>query len=99
MKCLETRQRNGLKWRRYRTEDGRTVTTFELPTSVLRGITTAARLNARLETWRRGEAQRTRRAAVLKRLAQGVKPAAVAHEFGLSDREVQRIRKRMLEAA
>ena len=36
MRCLETRRRNGMKWRRYRTEDGAIVTTYEVPVEVLR---------------------------------------------------------------
>lgn len=95
MKCLETRQRNGLKYRRYELDDGRRFTTVELPVSVLRGAAPAPKLKARLDAWQRGEAQRARRKVVLERLAEGVKPAAIAHEVGLSDREVQRIRARL----
>jgi len=93
MKCLETRKRNGMKWRRYRTDDGRIVTTLEVPESVLRGAAPADRLAARLAAWERGQAQRARRHAVLQRIAEGVKPLAIAHELGLSTREVQRIKR------
>ena len=97
MKCLETRQRNGMKWRRYRTPDGRTLTTYELPATVLSGVTTMARLRARLEMFEKGEAMRARRQLVLQRIGEGVKPLAIADELGMSTREVQRVR-RMLNA-
>lgn len=35
MKCLETRRRNGMKWRRYRTEDGARWIIYEVPASVI----------------------------------------------------------------
>lgn len=39
MKCLETRAlEDGLKWRRYRTEDGLIVKTFKVPESIWNSI-------------------------------------------------------------
>jgi len=94
MKCLETRQRNGMKWRRYRTADGRTITTYELPEAVLKGAAPAAKLKERLEMWQNGERLRARRHAVLARIEQGLKPLAIADELGLSTRQVQMLKRK-----
>jgi hypothetical protein len=93
VKCLETRKRDGMKWRRYRTDDGRIVTTYELPVTVLRSVVAPPVLDARLAKFTRGEAIRTRQVAVQARLAEGVKPLAVADEFGLSVRQAERVRQ------
>lgn len=93
MKCLETRRRNGMKWRRYRAPDGHTFTTYELPSAVLLGVTTLARIAKRLEQWHRGQAAAARRAQAEAMLAEGVKPVAIAHELGLSPRTVERYRR------
>ena len=92
MKCLETRKRDGMKWRRYRTDDGRTVTTYELPTAVLSRFS-KKQLAASLVAWERGEARRARRARAAALLAQGVKPTAIAHELGITDQAVRLLRK------
>lgn len=97
MKCLETRQRkDGLKRRRYRLEDGRTMTTMEVPTTVLSRFSKAA-LGAALAAWQRGEERRTRVARMRRLIAQGVKPAAVAAELGVTEQTVREQRKRMRE--
>ena len=98
MKCLETRKRNGMKWRRYRTDDGRTVTTFELPTAVLSRFS-KKQVAAALAAWERGEAQRARRVLVVELLARGVKPTAIAHELGITDQAVRQTRKALHAAA
>jgi len=92
MKCLETRQRNGMKWRRYRTDDGRTVTTFELPEAVLSAFS-RKRLELQLAAWRRGEAQRERRQKMLALIRAGVKPTAIASELGMTEQNVRIARK------
>lgn len=95
MKCLETRTRKGMKWRRYRTDDGRTVTTYEVPTTVLSTVTSASRLTQALETFARGEQKRARAARMLALVREGVKPAAIAHELGVTEQAVRLARKRL----
>jgi FixJ family two-component response regulator len=92
MKCLETRQKNGMRWRRYRTDDGRIVTTYELPAAVLSAFS-KKRLTEQLAGWQRGESLRARRVVMLARIAEGVKPTAIAHELGISDAAVRLARK------
>jgi hypothetical protein len=99
MKCLETRTRtDGIKSRRYEREDGRRITTFELPVTVLKGIG-MKRVQELMEIWRRGELQRTethaRRQRIEELLREGVKPTAIAHEVGCTDQRVRQIRKEM----
>jgi hypothetical protein len=94
MKCLETRQRNGIKTRRYLTDDGRRFSTYELPVSVLRGIG-MKRVHQELERWQRGETLRARLVQIKKRVAEGVKPLAIADEFGVTETRVRQIRKEM----
>lgn len=94
MKCLETRKRDGMKWRRYRTEDGRIVTTFEIPTAVL-GVVSMKRLQAQIGAFNRGEETRARGVLIRNRIAEGIKPTAIAHEFGITDQRVRQIRGEM----
>lgn len=44
MKILETRNRKGIKWRRYRGEDGSRITTLEIPESVIKKLGSKAEL-------------------------------------------------------
>lgn len=92
MKCLETRSKNGLRWRRYRTDDGRIVTTYEMPTQVLLSVTTMKRVAARLEAFKRGQARAELRQKVRERLAAGWKPVAIANELPMSVRNIEKIR-------
>jgi hypothetical protein len=99
MKCLETRTRaDGMKTRRYELEDGRRITTLELPASVLKGIG-MKRVQAFMETWQRGEGQRavrhTRRQRIEELLRERVKPLAIADEVGVTETRVRQIRKEM----
>lgn len=94
MKCLETRRRDGLKYRRYQLEDGRRISTFEVPVSVLKGIG-MTRVKAELERWQRGEQTRARLVQMKQRIAEGVKPLAIADEFGVTEQRVRQIRKAM----
>lgn len=98
MKCLETRTRNGMRWRRYLTEDGRRVTTYELPSTVLMGVTTMARIQGRLASWNKAEEQRARQVRIRRQIADGVKPLAIANSEGVSTRYVERIRKKASSA-
>ena len=97
MKCLETRTRNGLRWRRYQTDDGRRFSTYELPSTVLLGVTSMARVQVRLAKWNKAEEQRTRLSRIRRQLEEGVKPLAVADSEGVSTRYVQRLKKRMMD--
>ena len=55
MKCLETRRRaDGLRWRRYRDDDGGDTWTVEVPAPVWRGINQKGRGADRTAQWQRG---------------------------------------------
>ena len=99
MKCLETRTRaDGIKSRRYEREDGRRITTLELPVTVLKGIG-MKRVQEFMEIWQRGELQRTethaRRQRIEELLRERVKPTAIADEVGVTEQRVRQIRKEM----
>jgi hypothetical protein len=99
MKCLETRTRaDGMKSRRYELDDGRRITMLELPASVIKAIG-LKRVQQCMETWQRGEKQRTeshsRRQRIEELLRENVKPTAIAHEVGCTDQRVRQIRKEM----
>lgn len=84
-----------MRWRRYRTEDGRIVTTYELPATVLRAVG-LKHVQVHLDAWNRGEVTRAvtraRDVVVRQMLSEGIKPTAIAHEVGLSDTRVRQIR-------
>lgn len=44
MKILETRNRKGIKWRRYCGENGSRITTLEIPESVIKKLSSKAEL-------------------------------------------------------
>ena len=90
---METRLRDGAKWRRYRTNDGLRVTTLEVPESVV-GEIGAQALKTALERAERKFARRQRNQRALTLLQQGWKPAAVALELGLSESQVRKIRQK-----
>lgn len=92
MKCLETRRRNGMKWRRYRTEEGASWTTYEVPIAVVSELGPKT-LKESLERAQRKLERLNRNARALRMLSQGIKPLAVAVEVGLSESQVTRIRR------
>ena len=92
IRCLETRRRQGMKWRRYKTAEGVTFTTFEVPVQVI-GLLGAARLREELERAERTLERKTRNHRALALSAEGWKTVAVAHEIGLSDAQVRRIKQ------
>ncbi len=97
MKCLETRRRpDGLKVRRYRTDEGVTVRTIELPMEVFRSIVRSEKLEARVAAHKRAIETKTKRERALTMLRAGVKPVAIANDLGLTDRTVQRYRRTFL---
>jgi protein-disulfide isomerase-like protein with CxxC motif len=99
MRCLQTRLRaDGIRARRYELDDGRRITTFELPATVLKGVG-MKKLQEQMATWQRGEKLRTethaRRQRIEELLRENVKPTAIAHEVGCTDQRVRQIRKEM----
>ena len=94
MKCLETRRRGGIKWRRYRTEEGAIVRTGEVPIEVLSHLG-AARLKEALEKSQRRIDKLKRRAKAENLLRQGWKPTAIAEALGVSEQTVREYRKHL----
>jgi len=94
MKCLETRRRNGMKWRRYRTAEGAILTTYEVPVTVI-SLIGPARLREELQRAERTPQRKTRNARALTLLAAGWKPLAVANELGLCEAQVRRLRQKI----
>ena len=97
MKCLETRLRaDGVKRRLYRTDDGTTVTTLELPAVVVRALGTAKVAEA-LAKHARGIKRRQRatdnRAFVHAHA--DWKNAALANELGIDETRVRRLKKEL----
>lgn len=90
---LDTRMRNGLKWRRYRTAEGEIFTTYEVPCTVLNTLG-RARLQAELQRAARQRERDARNARALALLAEGWKPLAVAAEIGLCEAQVRRLRQK-----
>lgn len=94
-KILETRKvREGLIRRRYLLDDGRRMTTYEVPAAVLSAFS-YLRLTKQLDAWQRGEAKRARGKLVEQRLREGVKPAAIAHEVGVTEARVRQVRAKL----
>lgn len=95
MKCLETRATpDALKRRRYWLDDGRSLHTVELPTSVIRAIG-ARKVRECMAVWRRGELQRERAQRLKDLVTLGVKPTAIAHALGVTEQRVRQVRKAM----
>lgn len=87
----------GLVFRRYRLADGRTFETYEVPATAVRALG-MRRIHDALDIWCRGEVKRAQSAkllaAITERLADGVKPLAIADELGCSEAYVRQVRKR-----
>lgn len=96
-RVLDTRRTpEGLKRRRYELPDGRRVVTVELPLTVVRAIG-MTKIRQHLDAWQRGEELRARGALIDQRIREGVKPEAIAHEFGVTSAAVRMRRQRMRE--
>lgn len=93
MKCLETRKRKGMKWRRYRTADGATWTTYEVPASVLSHLGDRP-LQYALAAAEKRLASLNRLARIKAALADKIKPAAIAHSEGVTEAYVRQIRSK-----
>ena len=97
MKCLETRRRpDGVVRRRYERPGLPTLTTLEVPASVLREMG-RARLAEALARHARGDTARQRAAAVRDTVAARPdwKSTALANELGVTEQRVRQIRKEL----
>lgn len=98
MKCLEVRVRDdGIKRRTYLLADGRKVRTYEVPEQVIAELG-RKRLALCMQKAERVDAGRARQQLIRQRVREGVKPAAVAHEFGVTEQRVRQIRKEIFGA-
>lgn len=92
-RCIETRTRHGMKYRRYE-HQGKRWTTVEMPVSVMKAVG-VKRVNEAHATWQRGQAKREAseklRNAIIERLPG--KPTAIAHELGCSEAYVRHVRQ------
>lgn len=88
-RVMETRSRNGLRYRRYR--DGDTsFWTVEVPVEVFRGSAPPSKVADRMAAWKRSIESKKKAALAMQKLAAGEKAVAVAHELGLDVRSVYR---------
>jgi hypothetical protein len=95
VKILETRTRqDGIVRRRYRVSAHRSVTTYEIPEAVMRSFS-AKQLQAAIDAYNRAEEKRKRTDLIKDRLAEGWKPAAIAHDVGVSEAWVRMVRAQM----
>ena len=83
-----------MKWRRYRTADGATWTTYEVPASVITYIGPNA-LRYALAAAEKRLAALNRLARIKVALIDGTKPTAIAHAEGVTDAYVRQIRSKM----
>lgn len=98
MKVLEVRQRDdGIKRRTYQLENGRKVLTYEVPAQVLAELG-RAKLALALQRWRRIQERDARQDLIRERIREGIKPLAIADEFGVTEQRVRQIRKAMRAA-
>jgi hypothetical protein len=99
VKVLETRRPEpGVTRRRYLLDDGRRMSTIELPVSVL-SVFGKPKLRAAIEAWQRGEARRERAVVLRQRVLEGVKPTAIAHELGVTEARVRQVRDEIRRGA
>jgi hypothetical protein len=101
--CLETRTRkDGVVRRRYLLTDGRPITTYEIPATVYKGVS-AKKMAELIAAFNRGEEKRAKSFELAGRiydmLSQGIKPAAIAHEVGVSDTYVRQLRAKLRRSA
>lgn len=89
-KCLETRRRDGLTWRRYRDADGVIHRTVEIPLSVWRFLNHAGRGNDRVAAYERVHARIAKRVEALRRVAEGGSLRAIARGMDLPESTVRR---------
>jgi hypothetical protein len=97
--CLETRIKDGLKWRRYRTPEGVVYTTYEIPTEIFHSVVPTGMYESRVQSWNRGQQRKEKRALAERLLQEGWKPLAIANEVGLVERTVTKYRKQLKDKA
>lgn len=101
--CLETRTKDGLKWRRYRTAEGAVYTTYEVPTEIFQQMIAAVADDPKFadytHSWYRQQNYKEKVALAERMLSEGCKPAAVANEVGFSLSTIRRIKKSLQEKA
>lgn len=99
--CLETRIKDGLKWRRYRTPDGTVYTTYEVPTEIFQQMIAAVAADPKFadytQSWYREGRYKEKVALAQRLLQEGCKPAAVANEVGFALTTIRRIKKSLQE--
>lgn len=95
MRCIETRVRkDGIRRRIYLTDDGRRIRTYEVPPQVLSEMG-KGKLAEALRKAAVVEERAKRKVLIMERIREGVKPLAIAHEFGVTDARVRQIRQEM----
>jgi len=99
--CLETRIKDGLKWRRYRTSEGAVYTTYEVPTEIFQQMVAAVAADPKFadytQSWYREQQYKEKVALAERLLQEGCKPAAVANEVGFALTTIRRIKKTLQE--
>ena len=99
MKCLETRTRDdGIKRRTYLLDNGLKVLTYEVPAQVITELG-RKRLAACLDKAKRVLSSRERQRQIKQRIREGVKPLAIADEFGITEQRVRQLRKEVRNAS
>lgn len=92
---IETRTtKDGMTRRRYERDGLPRLTTYEVPETVMRSVGFKS-VREYMAAWNRAEVLRLRGIEIGKRIADGIKPAAIAHEFGVTEQAV-RIRRKKL---
>lgn len=95
MKVLEARMRDdGIRRRTYLTASGRKVLTYEVPATVINQLGRKG-LAAAMAQWERIKARDARKDLICQRIREGVKPTAIAHEFGVTEQRVRQLRIEM----
>lgn len=99
MKCLETRKRNGMTYRRYLCEDGTARSTYEIDASVVRRIGYQKVVDA-AKAHQRGEDARSlaqsRKEYVEKNI--DVDSATIAAHLAITDARVRQLKKEVMFA-
>lgn len=91
-RCLETRQKGSLVFRRYLKADSkRRISTVEIPAGIYRSL--RRYIDPRVEQWERGEVARDRLARVLAMAREGNKQEYIADVVGVSQQYVSKALK------
>lgn len=85
---------DGIRRRTYQLDDGRKIRTYEVPATVLNQLG-RKRLAEAMAQWERIKARDARKELICQRICAGVKPTAIAHEFGVTEQRVRQLRKEL----